>query len=238
MIPESWAKIRERRRFSTANGWETVETWTGPAGPNEATVTQWLANFSGYTSLEIEHSLPTDDGNSVVTAEIGFGISGADGQRLPPEHPDYGLISRKWTKHTNRVPISLLAHPSVKPLHDTDADWPERLRLQAMAYAIALRQFMRGEREEKPDADSFRTAARPDGFSGDQYKDIEVWLFRTTRPRFPCSGRPRKSLVPRACAPSTRTPTASSPTKRCSASKPASASPSSSMPPSYPAGFG
>jgi hypothetical protein len=178
MIPESWAKIRERRRFSTANGWETVETWTGPAGPNEATVNQWLANFSGYTSLEIEHSLPTDDGNSVVTAEIGFGISGADGHRLPPEHPDYGLISRKWTKHTNRVPISLLAHPSVKPLHDTDADWPERLRLQAMAYAIALRQYMRGERDEKPDADSFRTAARPDGFSSDQFKDIEVWLFR------------------------------------------------------------
>lgn len=110
MIPDTWAKFKERQRWSAStNAWEYVQSWKGTAGPGRATYIQWLANFFGYTSLEFSIDKEHSDGDGIVTVDIGF-ASNAQGETLPPSHPDYGLIERIWTKHTQKAQESIMSH--------------------------------------------------------------------------------------------------------------------------------
>lgn len=184
-IPVNWRRTLIRYRFTTANGWEEVQTWKGRAGSAMAEFNAFLAEFSGYTSLEVQHIMPLDPDQSSVDydaemqVEIGFGVTGPDGTKLTAEDDDYGLVSRKWTKDVNRIPVSLLAHWRVEILHDVDVEWPDRVRLNAIAYAQALRQYTRGEREDEPDRNGWRDAAAPSGHTVDTDEaEVVDWLFR------------------------------------------------------------
>lgn len=177
-IPTLWSLQSERLRYTTANGWETVQTWTGPGGAGMVTRDAWLANFSGYTSLEIEHQRPRDDGDAIVTAQIGFAVTPA-GTPIPPTSPDFGLISRRWTKHTNKLQSTLLSHPRVELLDVQDASWGYRLRTQARAYDAALKKFARGELVIEPDPREFMDRARPASIGPvtGALLETEIWLF-------------------------------------------------------------
>jgi hypothetical protein len=186
-IPLTWRKTLIRYRYSSSNGWEEVQTWKGRAGAAMVEFNEFLANFSGYTSLEVQHIMPLDPDqasenyDAEMQVELGFGVTGPDGTKLGEGDPEFGLVSRKWTKDSNRIPVSLLAHPRVEVLHTVDPEWPDRIRLQAIAYAQTMRQLARGEIDWTPDREQFRDDAQPDDWvttPGGEAAAIEDWLFR------------------------------------------------------------
>lgn len=180
MATNTWRKTGVRYRFTSANGWEEVQTWQGRAGEDQAEFDEWMAGYSGYTSLEVQQINPLDNGDAEMRVDIGYGVTGANGERLDPTDPDYGLISRKWTLHTNRISSSLLAHPSAGTLHTTDAEWPDRIRANAIAYAQALRAWVKANMVgDEPDRDGWRDAAAPTAHTvtTDEAAIVD-WLFR------------------------------------------------------------
>ena len=126
-IPDTWAKKSERLRYTVERGWEIVQVWEGPSGASKATRDAWLANFTGYTSLEFEDSLPRDDDDAVCRATITF-ASNSDGDTSLPPGDDYGLLSRTWTLIGSDEQLPVDAHPNVAKLANAYEDWPQIIR--------------------------------------------------------------------------------------------------------------
>ncbi len=147
-IPETWAMTKERLRWTAATGsLERVQTWRGLAGVAEAGYIAWLANFSGYTSLERTAMKPQTNGNCVLDVEIGFAAQ-PDGTIAPPSSPDYGLIERSWEKHTIKEQEGLLSHWRVDPLYAYGAPYdylPSQIRLAAIQYATDHKTYLKNE---------------------------------------------------------------------------------------------
>lgn len=126
-IPASWAKKSERLRYTTERGWEIVQVWEGPSGAAKATRGLWLAEQSGYTSLDFEDTLPMDDGDAVCRATITF-ASNSDGDTVLPGGAEYGLLSRSWTLLGSDEQLPIEALENVTALQEFSEDWPASIR--------------------------------------------------------------------------------------------------------------
>lgn len=136
-IPYTWRMLSQRTRWTITQGREIVQTWEGPAGENSQTFETWLTNFAGYTSLEYEHKDPMDDGDAVMTVQIGFAATEAGAIRQPGD-PEWGLISRSWRLHSSDAQLPLETFGKVSLLADADPVWPIKLRKAVEAYNKAV----------------------------------------------------------------------------------------------------
>lgn len=123
-IPASWSKQRQTLRYTTAEGWELTQEWRGRSGPNKTFRDQWLANFTGYSSLEFEESMELDGAPTNSTnpfdAECVARITwpGMTSEPPDPEDPEGGLLSRSWSLVGTDEQRRLDAHPNVQKLAD------------------------------------------------------------------------------------------------------------------------
>lgn len=152
-IPEHWSKQREFLRWNGATGYEVVQEWRGPAGAARATYVAWLANFAGYTSLEVDWPMPDEDSDGTTTARIGF-ASDEEGTQIPIGATDYGLIERQWELDWEQEEVPLAAGYNGTLLAAYWAGWPEAIVRQAGEYRTALDAWLQ--------QDTVTEAGKPD----------------------------------------------------------------------------
>lgn len=137
--PANWAMLSEQLSWSQQNGWTVTQQWRGPAGASKATRSAWLAEWTtvngAYVSLTFNDSLPTLDGEAVCDATITY-ASDPEGEPIPPEQDDYGLIQRQWTLGAQDVQRTIRENPSVEALAERWFPWPSYVRSWVKVYKI------------------------------------------------------------------------------------------------------
>lgn len=138
-FPDQWAMRQESLSWSQQNGWVMSQTWRGPSGPAKATRTAWLAEwvtvYGSYVSLSFTDSMPMLDGEAVCEATIGYS-STPEGDPIPPEASEYGLLQRQWTLGAVDSQRSIRENPNVELLADRWFPWPSYVRNWVKVYKV------------------------------------------------------------------------------------------------------
>jgi len=135
--PANWAMLSEQLSWSQQTGWVVTQSWRGPSGASKATRDAWLAEwgmvYGAYVSLSFNDKLPMLDGEAVCEATIVYG-SNEDGDPIPPDGSDYGLINRSWTLSGVDQQLSIRENPRVEDLAEYHPRWPSQIRDAAIEY--------------------------------------------------------------------------------------------------------
>lgn len=143
-IPETWDKTKEHARWSAATGtWERVEYWRGLSGSAGVTFWEWLANFTGYTSLDYDKTAIGGDGTGIIEAEIGFAIQSPDGESVEPSDPTYGLVERVWEKYVKKEQREIQFHPLANDLNAVSPTWVAGIMQATRTYNTDLRAWQK-----------------------------------------------------------------------------------------------
>jgi hypothetical protein len=141
---------RTESQWSAERGWEVVYTYVGPGSEYAA----WVEQQVGYTSLR-----KSAEGDDWTTVSLTFAAQGDGGDPLPPTSPDYGLISRRWSKHTNYNQTPIHAHENVDVLWLADHTWPGRIQIGVTRWRRAYNTWL--EAGGTGSAPELRLEARP-----------------------------------------------------------------------------
>lgn len=178
ILPTGWSLNEVSELWDPSNGPSLDYTYEGPSGAGEATVTAVVAALeAGYSKLTITKKPHGLDGRGTSTVKVSYSTD-AGGTVRPPTDPDYGLVARTWTKHTNKHQLSLLGHPTAKVCSDVNIDWPARIRTAAITYRRALDSYYEGTLTTEPVAADFieKTITAFSSKTVDQ-QDTALWLF-------------------------------------------------------------
>lgn len=133
-IPELWALRGSRTRYGADGSAELIQEWHGPAGVSKEQRHAWMANFSGWKTVEFDEKAVTDTGDSVCLAEITWAVDPATGEPPPPGGDDYGLLRRTWRLNGISEQIPAEAVDRVQALAARDEAWPAIIRAQVESY--------------------------------------------------------------------------------------------------------
>lgn len=123
-----WSMRKTRLRLSADGSSELIERWHGPAGAGKVDRNTWLAQFTGWSSVEFDEDFVTDTGESICLADLAWKVD-ADGNKILPGADDYGLIKRSWRLYGTAEQISIEATDRVQALSQRgyasgSGDWP------------------------------------------------------------------------------------------------------------------
>lgn len=142
-LPDTWGIKKNSTKWNALTGWTRVQVWEGEA--TDSQLNSVLATLTGgATEVDIDKDVisQADDGTMTYgcTLTITWAALGTDGSLRTPGTTDYGLVSRLWTLHTNKLQRGIETAPAFLPLFNRYAFWPVLISKMAEAYRLALTQ--------------------------------------------------------------------------------------------------